>query len=56
MKEMTDDRKRQVATTKLKYGNDYYIKLGQKSATFKDPEVARAAALKRWAKVKKEKS
>lgn len=45
---MRDDRKRQVETTKKRHGNDFYKKIAQKSATFRDSEVAKRAALKRW--------
>jgi hypothetical protein len=45
---MKDDRKRQVKTTKLRYGKDFYEKNGRKphNRGFSDPEQARAAALK----------
>lgn len=52
MKEMTDDRKRQVATTRNRHGKDFYKRIGGlsggKGQTFRDPEKARAAANKRW--------
>lgn len=42
------DRKRQVKTTKLRHGKDFYERQGSKPHRrgFSDPEVARQAALK----------
>ncbi len=49
---MTDDRKRQVRTTKERHGDDFYKKIGAKSSgkgqTFRDSEKARDAANRRW--------
>lgn len=57
MKRMTEDRKRQVATTRERHGKDFYKEIGKKSSgagqTFRDPEKARAAARIRWAKQRK---
>lgn len=50
-KEMSEDRRRQVETTKLRHGNDYYAKISDKSPSksrFKDSNLARLAALKRF--------
>lgn len=47
-KRMSEDRKRQVETTKKRYGEDHYRVLGLKASSFKDPKLARRAALKRW--------
>lgn len=43
-----DDRVRQVETTKLRHGDDFYAENGRKKHRrgFSDPEVARAAARK----------
>lgn len=43
-----EDRIRQVETTRERHGDDFYRKLGEKSATFKDKKIAKLAALKRW--------
>lgn len=47
-KRMTEDRKRQVATTKARHGKDWYSKIATKSAAFRDPVKAQEAAFKRW--------
>lgn len=51
-KRMSDDRRRQVATTKLRHGEDFYKRLssmgGKASATFKDKAKAKLAITKRW--------
>lgn len=59
MGQSSEGGKQAHRTRKLKEGNEYYVKLrkaqsagGKASSThyFSDPEVARAAALKRWHK------
>lgn len=49
---MSPDRRQQVKTTKERHGDDFYKNIGSKSTgkgvTFRDPEKARAAAMKRW--------
>ena len=52
---MNDDRRRQVETTKKRHGEDFYKKIGLKSARFKDPKLAKEAINKRWADVKEKK-
>lgn len=47
-KRMNRDRKQQVATTKLRHGNDHYEIIGAKSASFKDKSLASRAANIRW--------
>ena len=48
MTNMSSDRKRQVETTRARYGPEHYKSIGSKGATFKDKEVARLAIRKRW--------
>ena len=52
---MSEDRKRQVATTRARHGDDFYVGIGKKSkgGGFNDPEVAKRAASKRWANKRK---
>ena len=50
-KQMSEDRKRQVETTKARHGEDYYSKISDQSPSksrFKDSNLARLAALKRF--------
>lgn len=45
---MLEDRKRQVETTRARYGADHYKKIGLMGAQFGDKNKARLASLKRW--------
>lgn len=45
---MTEDRKRARDTIIERHGPDFWQKIGDKSAGFRDPRVAQLAALKRW--------
>ena len=57
-KKMSEDRERQVKTTRERHGKDFYQKAGAMSSgkgiTFRDPQKAREAALLRWAKAREE--
>lgn len=44
---MNDDRKRQVATTKARYGEDHYKKISAKGKKL-NSETAKLAVMKRW--------
>lgn len=54
-KRISPDRKKQVETTRERHGLDHYSKIGALSSGggFNNPQVARAAAMKRWAKQRK---
>ena len=45
---MEDSRRRQVATSKLRYGNQHYETLGRISGNNRTKEEMRLMVLKRW--------
>lgn len=45
---MSADRKRQVETTKRRYGEDYYSTIGKAGAAKKTKEDMKLMAMKRW--------
>lgn len=48
-KRRTYDRKKQVDTTRARYGLNHYETIGARASTFsKNPQLARLAAWKRW--------
>lgn len=53
---ISEDRQRQVATIRLRYGPNFYKKIGATSGgagkTFRDPVKAKEAATIRWAKAR----
>lgn len=46
MAEKTDDRRRQVETTKKRYGPDYYVKIGEMRGSSR--VQAKYASWRRW--------
>lgn len=45
---ISDDRRRMVETTRARYGEDHYARIGEISGKKKTKEELRQMALKRW--------